>query len=164
MAPESKQHRAGNSLGARSGTIGARLKHSLLFRTRRRTILTLLVGIPLVLCIGSWLLGLVVFADAATVTALKGVVQARHEENPQWEPAHVNQLLWHDYRMRTGSGSSARLVFFDVSTVDLDEETEVTIAQVSRRQGGNATRVVLKVWLGNMAVRAVRFVDPSSSF
>ena len=164
MAPESKQQRAGNSLGARVGALGARLKRSPLFRTRRRTILTVLVGIPLVLCIGSWLLGLVVFADAATVTALKGVVQARHEENPQWEPAHVNQLLWHDYRMRTGSGSSARLVFFDVSTVDLQEETEVSIAHVSKRQGGNATQVVLKMWLGNMAVRAVRFVDPSSSF
>jgi len=143
---------------------GARLRRLPLFRTRRRTIVTLLLGIPLILCLGSWLFGFVVFADTAKVVELKGMVQARHEDESQWEPARLNQLLGRTYRVRTGTESSARLLFFDVSTVDLAEDTEVSIGQVSKRRGGTGAKAVLKVWFGNMAVRAVRFVDPASSF
>ena len=64
--------------------------------------------------------------------------------------------------MRTGDDASARLLFFDVSTVELEEETEISITEVSRRRGGDAINVVLKVWFGKTAVRAVRFVDPSA--
>ncbi len=162
--PDAGSLPAGGSFRARIRSFGAWLKRSPLFRTRRRAIVTLLIGIPLVLCIGSWLFGFVAFADAASLVELKGIVQTRHEDETQWEPAHLNQLLWRKHWVRTGAGSSARLRFFDVSTVDLGEETEVSIAQVSKRRGGNAIDVVLKVWLGKTAIRAVRFVDPSSSF
>ena len=148
----------------RARSIIARLKRLPLFRTRRRTIITLVIGVPIMLCIGSWLFGFVAFADAASLAEMKGVVQTRQEDEPQWQPARLNQLLWREDRVRTGSGSSARLRFFDVSTVDLEEETEVSIAQVSRRRGGKRVDVALKVWLGQTAVRAVRFVDPASSF
>jgi len=149
---------------ARIHSFVARLRRSPFFRTRRRTIISLLVGIPLVLCIGSWLIGLIAFSDAASLTELKGIVQARRGDDAQWEPAHLNQLLWRKHWVRTGPESSARLLFFDVSTVDLEEETEVSIAQISKRRGGNAVDVVLNVWLGKTAIRAIRFVDPSSSF
>jgi hypothetical protein len=152
------------SFKARIQPLVARLKRSAFFRTRRRTIVTLLVGIPLVLCMSSWLFGFVAFADAASLAELKGMVQTRHEDETQWEPARLNQLLWRKHRVRTGTGSSARLRFFDVSTVDLEEETEVSITQISKRRGGDAIDVVLKLWLGKTAVRAVRFVDPASSF
>lgn len=155
---------AGGSFRARIQSFGAQLKRCPLFRTRRRTIVTLLLGVPLVLCIGSWLFGFVSFSDAATLVELKGIVQTRHEDETQWEPARLNQLLWRKHWVRTGTGSSVRLRFFDVSTVDLEEETEVSITQVSKWRGGNGADIVLKVWFGNLAVRAVRFVDPSSSF
>jgi hypothetical protein len=135
------------SLKARLEALGAQLKRWSLFRTRRRTIVTLVIGVPLVLCIGSWLFGSIAFADAAHLVEVKGVVQSRQEEDAQWEPVHLNQLLRRKDWVRTGAESSARLRFFDVSTVDMEEETEV-----------------LKVWLGKTAVRAVRFVDPKSSF
>jgi len=151
-------------LNPRVQSFATRVKRSALFRTRRRTIITVLIGVPLVLCIGSWLFGLISFADAAKLVELKGLVQVRHEDDAQWKPAHLNQLLWRKNRLRTGTDSSARLRFFDVSTVDLEEETEVSVAQISKRRQGNAINVVLKVWLGRTAVRAVRFVDPSSSF
>jgi len=124
----------------------------------------LLLGIPLVLCLGYWLLGFLAFADAASLVELKGVVQTQREDEPQWKPASLNQLLWRKHWVRTGTASGARLLFFDVSTADLEEETEVSIAQVAKRRGGKAVDVVLKVWLGRTAVRAVRFVDPASSF
>jgi len=161
-APASPEAGAGPPGGKPS--LAARLKRFPLFRTRGRTILTLLISVPLVLCLGSYLFGFVAFADAASLAEMKGVVQTRNEDTPQWQAARLNQLLWREDRVRTGSGSSARLRFFDVSTVDLEEETEVSITQVSRRRGGNRIDVALKVWLGQTAVRAVRFVDPASSF
>lgn len=166
--PELPPPLSGGSPGGRAKTfirsLGPRLRHSPLFRTRRRLIVTLLLGIPLFLCLSYWLFGFVAFADAASLVELKGVVQTRREDEVQWQPASLNQLLWRKHRLRTGTGSSARLLFFDVSTVDLEEETEVSIAQIGKRRGGKAIDVVLKVWLGQTAVRAVRFVDPSSAF
>jgi hypothetical protein len=152
------------SLRARLGSFSGRFKCTPLFRTRRRKVLTLLLGIPLFLCLTYLLLGFVAFADAATVVELKGMVQTRHEDEAQWQPASLNQLLWRKHSIRTGTASGARLLFFDVSTVDLEEETEVSIVQLVKRRGGQAVDVVLEVWLGKTAVRAVRFVDPSSSF
>jgi hypothetical protein len=137
---------------------------SALFRTRRRTVVTALVGIPLVLCLSYWLFGFVAFADAASLVEVKGVVQTRQEDERQWKLAHLNQLLWRKHRLRTGAGSSARLLFFDVSSVDLGENTEVSIVNIAKRRGGSAVDVVLKTWVGNTVVRAVRFVDPSSTF
>ena len=162
--PDPEPLPTGRSLKARLCSFGARLKRSPLLRTRRRVFLTLLLGIPLVLCLGYWLLGFLAFADAASLVELKGMVQIHQEDEPQWKPASLNQLLWRKHWLRTGSASGARLLFFDVSTVDLEEETEVSIAQVARRRGGKAVDVVLKVWFGKTAIRAVRFVDPSSSF
>jgi hypothetical protein len=149
---------------ARIQVFGAWLKRLPLFRTQRRAIITLLLGIPLFLCLGSWLLGLIRFSDVARLSALRGLVHTRHDDETEWEPAHLNQLLGREHWVRTGTGSGASLLFFDVSTVDLEEETEVSIAQISKRRGGNGVDVVLKVWMGETAVRAVRFLDPSSSF
>jgi len=56
------------------------------------------------------------------------------------------------------------LVFFDVSKVELDENTEVSVVEVSSRRGGSVANVVLKTWAGRTWVRAVRFVDPASTF
>jgi len=162
--PDAEPSPTAGSLRARLGLFGRRLKGTPLFRSRRRTVLTLLLGVPLFLCLTYLLLGFVAFADAATVVELKGMVQTRHEDEAQWQPACLNQLLWRKHLIRTGAASGARLLFFDVSTVDLEEETEVSIVQLVKRRGGEAVDVVLEVWLGKTAVRAVRFVDPSSSF
>lgn len=169
MAPGNRSHAVKPSptreaFEARIQAFGAWLKQLPLFRTQRRAIITLLLGIPLFLCLGSWLLGLIRFSDVASLSALKGLVHTRHDDDTQWEPAHLNQLLGREHWVRTGTGSGASLLFFDVSTVDLEEETEVSIAQISKRRGGNGVDVVLKVWIGETAVRAVRFLDPSSSF
>ena len=154
---------SGSPASAHKRTPATRRKRSPFFRTRRRTIVTILVTVPLLLCLVYWLLGFVAFRDSATMIQLKGLVQARKEKEPKWDLAHLNQFLRRDHRVRTGSGSGARLLFFDISTVDLGENTEVSILQVSKRRGGNAVNVVIKTWVGKTAVRAVRFVDPSST-
>jgi hypothetical protein len=139
-------------------------KYSSSPRKALRTIILLLVGVSLLLCVGFWLFGLIPFSSAARLVELKGMVQTQEAKADRWEAAHLNQLLTANDWVRTGSDSGARLRFFDVSTVELEEETEVTVAKVSKRRGGQAVDVVLKVWMGKASVRAVRFVDPSTSF
>jgi len=95
---------------------------------------------------------------------LKGSVQTRREDVAQWDPAQLHQVLSGKHHLRTGEGSGARLLFFDVSTVDLLENTEVSITRIAKRRGGKAVDIVLKTWLGKTVVRAVRFIDPSSTF
>jgi hypothetical protein len=171
MAPELHSQEASDTAPAADSPPGAprrslrdRLVRLPFFRTRRRTILTALVCVPLLFCLGYWLIGLIALSDSASMVEIKGLVQTRQEEEGAWIPAHLNQLLGRKHRVRTGADSSTRLLFFDVSTVDLQENTEVSIVQVAKRRGGSAVDVVLKTWVGRTAVRAVRFVDPSSSF
>jgi hypothetical protein len=144
-------------------SFGQRLKRSLFFRTRRRTILTILICTPLLLCMVYWLLGRVAFADSATVIELKGIVQVKGEEEPRWIPAQLNQFLLGRHLIRTGVSSYVRLLFFDASTVDLHDNTEISVVKVAKRRGGNAVDIVLRMVVGKTGVRAVRFVDPSST-
>ena len=153
-----------DSSAGRRGPLRNLLARTPFFRNRRRTFITLVVFIPLLACLSCWLIGFVGLADTAKLVEMRGLVHTRHDEETQWEPATLNQLLGHLHWVRTGTSSGARLVFFDVSSVDLEEETEVRIDRIRRRRGGDGVDVVLNVWLGNAAIRAVRFVDPSSAF
>jgi hypothetical protein len=133
------------------------------FRTRKRTILTALILVPLLLCAGYWLVGVIAFGSTAKLAELRGVVQFRAYKETRWEPAVQSQTLGRQERIRTGERSGAKLAFFDTSTVDLDENTEVSIEQIAKRRGGSAVDIAIKTWVGKTVVRAVRFVDPSST-
>jgi competence ComEA-like helix-hairpin-helix protein len=140
------------------------LAHSPFFRTRRRAVISALVILPVFLCLSYWLLGSIAFAHTATLTDLKGAVQTKREQAAAWEPAHKNQVLKKQDRVKTGEMSAATLLFFDVSTAHLDEQTEVSVVEISTRRGGNVATVILKTWAGKTWVRAVRFADPASTF
>jgi hypothetical protein len=104
-------------------------------------------------------------ADAAAqVDALRGLVHVQRRETPSWNPAELNQLLWGKDWIRTGQESSARLRFFDVSTADVHEETEVLVEKVAEGRNGRSGTVILKNWLGRTSVRAIRLMDAASTF
>ena len=151
------------SLGARIRALGAWLRRLPFFRTRRRAIVTALICVPLLFCMTYWLFGFVAFADTASLIKLQGIVQTRHEKDLLWNLGYLNELVWRRHHVRTGERSSARLLFFNASTIDLDENTEISVLQCTKRRGGNAVDVVIKTWVGKTIVRAVRFVDPSST-
>ncbi|MBC7250618.1 MAG: FecR domain-containing protein [Anaerolineae bacterium] len=140
-----------------------RLKNSFLFRTRRRQIVTAVVGLPILCCLGYLLVGLIALPSTATLTDLKGIVQKKAEDATEWQTARNHDIVRNNDRVRTEELSGATLVFFDVSKVRLDEKTDVSVVEVSSRRGGSAVNVVLKTWAGRTWVRAVRFVDPGST-
>jgi hypothetical protein len=101
---------------------------------------------------------------AAQVAELSGVVHVQRKDALDWNPAQLNQLLRGKDWIRTGEQSGARLRFFDVSTADVGPTTEVMVEKLAQKRIGESGTVVLKMWSGELAVRAVRFVDPSSIF
>lgn len=140
-----------------------KLKNSFLFRTRRRQIVTAVVGLPIICCLGYLLVGLIALPSTATLTDLKGIVQKKAEGASEWQTARNHDIVRNNDRVRTEELSGATLVFFDVSKVRLDEKTDVSVVEVSSRRGGSAVNIVLKTWAGRTWVRAVRFVDPGST-
>ena len=141
-----------------------RLESSFLLRTRRRRVVVAVVALPILCCLGYFLAGLVAFSSTATLTDLKGIVQKQKGGTTEWQVAQNHDLVHRNDRVRTEELSGATLVFFDVSKVELDENTEVSVVEVSSRRGGSVANVVLKTWAGRTWVRAVRFVDPASTF
>jgi len=141
-----------------------RLGNSFLFRTRRRRVVVAVVALPILCCVGYLLAGVVAFPSVATLTDLKGVVQKQKEGTTEWQVAQNYDRVRDNDRVRTEDLSGATLVFFDVSKVELGENTDVSVVEVSSRRGGSVANVVLKTWAGRTWVRAVRFVDPASTF
>lgn len=133
-------------------------------RRHRRWLLAVLILLPLLACLGVWSLGLLGIDAAAQVNELSGLVHVQRKDELAWNPAQLNQLVWGKDWIRTGDSSSARLRFFDVSTADIGPTTEVMVEQVDRKRSGDSGRVTLQMWSGTVAVRAVRFMDPSSFF
>ena len=131
--------------------------------SRRLRILLVLLCVPLLACLVYWLLGFLVLPDVAQVIELKGVVQTHGARDDLWHPVQVNQLMRAKDWVRTAQAASARVRFFDVSTADLQENTEITIEQLGKRRQRDSGNVTVKLWAGEMAVRAVRLIDPSSS-
>jgi len=101
---------------------------------------------------------------AAQVDELSGLVHVQRKDGLVWNPAQLNQLVWGKDWIRTGESSSARLRFFDVSTADVGPSTEVMVERLARNRSRKSGSVALKMWSGTVAVRAVRFIDPSSIF
>jgi ferric-dicitrate binding protein FerR (iron transport regulator) len=130
----------------------------------RRWVLIVLVILPLLCCAGYWLLSRFAVDAAAQVDGLRGLVHVQRRNTLSWNPAEINQLLWGKDWIRTGQGSSARLRFFDVSTADVHEETEVLVEKVAEGRIGNSGTVILKNWVGRTSVRAIRLMDARSAF
>jgi hypothetical protein len=126
--------------------------------------LAIVVLVPLLACLGYWLFSRLAVDAAAQVDQLLGVVHVQRKDELAWSPAQLNQLVWGKDWVRTGESSGARLRFFDVSTADVGPSTEVMVEKLARKRGRNSGSVALKMWSGTVAVRAVRFIDPSSIF
>jgi len=126
--------------------------------------LALLLIVPVVVYLGYLLFSRLAVDAAAQVDELSGLVHVQRRNDLAWNPAQLNQLVWGKDWIRTGESSSARLRFLDVSTAEVGPSTEVMVEKLIRKRGGDSGSVVLKMLSGDVAVRAVRFVDPSSIF
>lgn len=125
----------------------------------------LLVGIVILVGIGvAWLLYTRGTPATGLLSELQGVVQTRPESDAQWMAATNNQKVAGGDRVRTGDASAATLVFFDTSSVDLAENTEVSVQDAFATRGEAGGNLTVTTWAGHTRVRMVRFTDPTSEF
>ena len=103
-------------------------------------------------------------AWTATLEAMSGGVEVRPAGSETWLPASPAQRLELGDRIRTGPLSTARLVFFDDSTTDLEAETEITIAQMMSRRDGHGKVITLYQRLGRSHNYVQRLPDSASRF
>lgn len=131
----------------------------------RVLVVLLLLGVVVVAGLGvAWLLFTRGRPATGLLTELQGVVQTRAEADAQWNAATNNQRVAGDERVKTGDASAAEIVFFDTSTVDLAENTEVGIVDAFSTRGEAGGGLTLMNWTGRTTVRMVRFTDPTSEF
>jgi hypothetical protein len=138
------------------------LRHALTFP------LTLVVMITFVLCIVGGL-SLVYWpkmtvAQGATLDQVSGAVEILPANGDAWRLASVGEWVEAGDRIRTGSLSTARLVFFEGSTSDLMASTEVAVTQTSARRDGGGKIIVLHQWLGRTYSRVEQLSDRASRF
>jgi hypothetical protein len=130
--------------------------------------LALAVMIAFVLCIVGGL-SLVYWpkmtvAQGATLDRVSGAVEILPANGDTWRLASVGERVEAGDRIRTGSLSTARLVFFEGSTTDLMASTEVAVTQMSARREGSGKIIALHQWLGQTYSRVEQLSDRASRF
>jgi hypothetical protein len=101
--------------------------------------------------------------DQATLETRRPEVQWGAGDSGPWQAVPARQSVRAGDRVRTGSGASARLVYFEGTTIDLGPDTGIRIERLARTDGGNVvTRLFQSA--GSTVSRVVRLVDPAASF
>jgi hypothetical protein len=106
----------------------------------------------------------ITIAQGATLDQISGVVEILPANGDTWRLASVGERIEAGDRIRTGSLSTARLLFFEESTTDLAASTEVAITQASARRDGDGKIIVLHQWLGRTYSRVEQLPDRASRF
>lgn len=100
--------------------------------------------------------------QTATLAEVRGVVKIQNE-NGEWVTAKAGQTLTAGKRLRTGSLSSATLVFYDGSRTQLGPDTEIWIDALDAKTTG--PRVIrLTQWVGESKHDVAHSDDPASVY
>jgi hypothetical protein len=130
--------------------------------------LALVFVIALVLCTAGGLSLLywprMTVAQIATLDRVSGAVEILPASDDTWHMVAAGEQVEAGDQIRTGSLSTARLVFFEGSTTDLMASTEVAVTQVSARRQGSDKIIALHQRLGRTYSRVEQLSDRASRF
>jgi len=120
-------------------------------------VLSILVASTLVSC-GS---------SRSTLTILsitEGNVSVMKAGTGTWTEAEVGMSLEVGDSIKTGDDSSAKITFFDGSTIELEAGTEIEIASLDISTDTGSTTITLEQTIGNTISRVTKFLDPASRY
>jgi hypothetical protein len=98
----------------------------------------------------------------AVLSTVAGNVQIMKSGTTGWLPGEMGMALGPDDKIRTETGGHAAVTFFEGSTVELDEGSEIGLAELS--QAGTVNRIKVKQEIGKTVSRVKKLVDPASSY
>jgi hypothetical protein len=100
--------------------------------------------------------------QTTTLAEVRGLVKVQNESG-QWVAAKAGQTLSAGKRLRTGSLSSATLVFYDGSRTQLGPDTEISIDALDARTAGPRL-IQLTQWTGDSQHDVAHSDDPASIY
>jgi hypothetical protein len=106
--------------------------------------------------------GSVASSPLAVLSTADGNVQVMKSGAAGWLPGEMGMALGPDDKIRTETGGHAAVTFFEGSTVELEEGTEISLAELS--QAGTVNHIKVKQQIGNTVSRVKKLVDPASSY
>ena len=126
----------------------------------RKKLLSILV---LSILVGSTLVG----CAPSTLTILsiaEGSVSVMKAGTASWIEAQVGMSLGPGDSVKTGDNSSAKITFFDGSTIELQAGTVIGIASLNISRDTGSTTITLEQTIGNTISRVTKLVDPASRY
>jgi hypothetical protein len=81
-----------------------------------------------------------------------------------WIDAQVGMSLQVGDSIKTGDNSSAKITFFDGSTIELEAGTEIEIASLDISPETGSTTITLEQMIGNTISRVTKILDPASRY
>jgi len=103
----------------------------------------------------------------STLTILsitEGNVSVMKAGTDSWVEAEVGMSLEAGDSVRTGDDSSAKITFFDGSTIELEAGTEIEITSLDISPDTGSTTITLEQTIGNTISRVTKLVDPASRY
>ena len=97
-----------------------------------------------------------------TLTIINGGVSILASGSANWVPGSTGMTLAVGTRINTLPDSKAMITFYDGSTVELDQTTDLEIQNSESK--GQSRKIVLKQILGNSVNRVIELLDPGSRY
>jgi hypothetical protein len=106
-------------------------------------------------------------SSPSTLTILsitEGNVSVMKAGTGSWIEAGVGMSLEAGDSIKTGDNSSAKITFFDGSTIELQAGTEIEIASLNTSTDTASTTIFLEQTVGNTISRVTKLLDPASRY
>jgi branched-chain amino acid transport system substrate-binding protein len=124
---------------------------------------TVFLVIATLLVIGSVLPGCA--PSTLTIFSItEGNVSVMKAGTGNWIEAQVGMSLEAGDRVKTADNSSAKITFFDGSTVELQADTEIEVVSLNISTDTGSTTIRLKQAIGSIIFRVTKIVDPASRY
>jgi VCBS repeat-containing protein len=125
-------------------------------------LLSVLVAITLIGCDGG---GGSPCPPTLTILSITGGdVSVMKEGTDGYEPAGPEMELEVGDTIKTGGNSSAEIIFFDGSTMELEADTEIEILSLDLACDTGITTITLEQTMGTTISRVTKLLDPGSSY
>jgi hypothetical protein len=91
-----------------------------------------------------------------------GAVYVQTPGSGDWKKATEGMTLEVNYKVKTDSGSKAKITFFEGSTIELNGDTVVSLSELGME--GAATKIKVKQEIGETVSHVQKLVDPASRY
>jgi hypothetical protein len=136
----------------------------------KSTTLRFLSGLLLILILFSLLGGcggsasLVRDIPSTIISSIQGQVGVLQLSAGNWIKAHIGMALGKEDTLKTEAAASATVTFFDGSSIDIQESTEIKILDIGMSQPSGTTTTILHQEIGQTISRVKKLVDADSRY